>query len=104
MDWFFDQWVKGTDIPAYRVAWTSQVIGGGKYAARLRIKQEHVSTDFRMPVVVSVDIGENRFANFRVEVRGDQIDYMSPLLPGEPRDVKFNVLNSVLADVKMEGW
>ena len=60
--------------------------------------------DFRMPVVVSVDIGQNRFANFRLEVRGDQTDYMSPMLPGEPRDVKFNVLNSVLADVKMEGW
>ena len=23
MDWFFDQWVKGTGIPAYRVAWTN---------------------------------------------------------------------------------
>jgi hypothetical protein len=30
--------------------------------------------------------------------------YTSPLLPAEPRDLKFNDLNSVLADVKMERW
>jgi hypothetical protein len=31
-------------------------------------------------------------------------EYVSPLLPAQPRDVKFNDLNSVLADVKMERW
>jgi hypothetical protein len=29
---------------------------------------------------------------------------MSPLLPGEPKELRFNELNSVLADVKMERW
>jgi hypothetical protein len=104
MDWFFDQWVKGTAIPTYRVAWKSQPTGGGKYSVRLRITQDHAPPDFQMPVLVSVDLGDNRFAHFRIVVRGDQKDYTSPLLPGEPKEVKFNDLNSVLADVKMEGW
>ena len=104
MDWFFDEWVKGTAIPTYHVAWTSQAGDGGKYAVRFRITQEHVPADFRMPVLVSVDLGGNRIAHFRVDVRGDQKEYTSPLLPGEPKALTFNDLNGVLADVKMERW
>jgi aminopeptidase N len=104
MDWFFDEWVKGTAIPTYHVAWTSQAADAGKYAVRLRVTQEHVPADFRMPVLVSVDLGNNRIAHFRVDVHGDQAEYTSPLLPAEPKGVTFNDLNGVLADVKMEGW
>jgi hypothetical protein len=104
MDWFFDEWVKGTGIPTYHVAWTSQPTGEGKYRVRLRVTQEHVPADFQMWVLVSADLGDNRFAHFRIGVRGDQTEYESPLLPVAPKDLKFNALNSVLADVKMERW
>jgi hypothetical protein len=70
----------------------------------VRVTQEHVPPDFRMPVLVSVGLGDNRFAHFRIDVHGDQQEYASPLLPGEPKELKFNELNSVLADVKMERW
>ena len=53
---------------------------------------------------MSVDLGEQRFAHFRVDVRGTQTEYTSPLLPGPAKEVKFNELHSVLADVKMERW
>ena len=104
MDWFFDQWVKGTAIPTYHVAWTGQPADGGKYSVRVRITQDHVPPDFRMPVLVSVVLRDGRFAHFRIVVRGDEQEYTSPVLPGEPKEVKFNELNSVLADVKMERW
>lgn len=104
MDWFFNEWVKGTGIPTYHVAWTSQPAAGGKYTVRLRVTQEHVPLDFQMFVLVSADLGGNRFAHFRIPVRGDQAEYVSPLLPGEPKGLTFNNLGSVLADVKMERW
>ena len=104
MDWFFDEWVKGTAIPTYHVAWTNQAAAAGKYALRLRVTQEHVPADFRMPVLVSVDLGDKRTAHFRVDVHGDQAEYTSPLLPAEPKGLTFNDLNGVLADVKMERW
>jgi len=104
MDWFFDQWVKGTGIPIYHVAWTSQPADNGRYKVKLRVTQEHVPPGFQMFVLVSADLGENRFAHFRVNVRDGQTEYESPLLPAEPRAVKFNDLNSVLATVKMERW
>jgi peptidase M1-like protein len=104
MDWFFDQWVRGTAIPTYHVAWTSQPAAGGKYQVRLRITQEHVPPDFQAFVLVSADLGQNRFAHFRIGVKGGQTEYLSPLLPAEPKGIVFNDLHSVLADVKMERW
>ena len=104
MDWFFDQWVRGTAIPTYRVAWTSQPAEGGRFQVRLRVSQEGAPPDFRMPVLVSVDLGDQRTARFRVTVTGAQRDYLSPFLPSEPRGLVFNDLHSVLATVEMERW
>jgi hypothetical protein len=104
MDWFFDQWVKGTAIPTYHVAWTTEPADGGKFRVCFRVTQEDVPPDFQMWVLVSADLGNNRFANFRVGVKGGQTDYVSPLLPARPVKVIFNELHSVLADVKTERW
>jgi len=104
MGWFFDQWVKGTAIPTYRVAWTSQQAADGRYQVRLRVAQEGVPADFQMPVVVAVDLGDQRTARFRVRVSGARGEYLSPLLPARPRSLVFNDLHSVLGEVRMEGW
>ncbi|HEY6136385.1 MAG TPA: M1 family aminopeptidase [Thermoanaerobaculia bacterium] len=104
MDWFFDQWVKGDALPTYNVAWTSEATPDGKQRVRLRVTQEGVPPDFQAWVLVSADLGNNRFANFRIKVSGAQTEYLSPLLPIAPRAVTFNELHSVLADVKNERW
>jgi len=104
MGWFFDQWVRGSGIPTFRVAWKSEPADNGRYRVRLRVKQEGVPVDFRSVVVVAVDLGDNRFANFRVSVDGTQQEYLSPLLPVQPKRVVFNELHSVLGEVKTESW
>lgn len=104
MNWFFDQWVKGTAIPTYRVAWTDEATPDGRHRVRLRVKQEDVPPEFQAWVLVSADLGQNRFANFRIKVTGAQAEYTSPVLPAAARSVTFNELRSVLADVKMESW
>jgi hypothetical protein len=104
LDWFFAEWVRGTAIPTYHVAWTSVPAEGGRFAVRLRVTQEGVPDDFEMPVIVAVDLGGQRTARFRVRVRGARGEYTSPLLPSEPRDLVFNDLHSVLGSVEMERW
>jgi len=104
MDWFFDEWVKGTDIPTYHVAWKNESAEGGRFRIRLRVRQEHVPATFRMPVLVSADLGQDRIAHFRVDVQGASGEYVSPLLPAEAKNVTFNDLHAVLAEVKTEGW
>ena len=104
MGWFFDQWVMNSAIPTYRVAWTGEATDDGRHRIRLRVTQEGVPADFQSWVLVSADLGQNRFANFRIKVNGAQTAYASPILPLPPKAVTFNELRSVLADVKMERW
>lgn len=104
MGWFFDEWIRGTGIPEYHVAWRADSADGGRHRVRFRISQEGVPPDFRMPVLVSVDLGGQRTARFRLDVRGSQGEYTSPPLPAEPRGVVFNDLHSALARVSMERW
>ncbi len=104
MDWFFDQWVKGNAIPTYHVAWTNETTPEGRSRVRLRVTQENVPPEFQAWVLVSADLGERRFANFRIKVSGAQTEYTGPLLPNAAKSITFNELHSVLADVKMESW
>ncbi len=104
MKWFFDQWVFGADIPTYRVAYRSKPVEGGKYRVTVRIEQQDVPEDFRVFVPVSVDLGKDRWARMRVEVRVATSEIDLPLMPAEPKGVKFNDLEGVLAEVKMVKW
>lgn len=103
LGWFFDQWVHGTALPTYRVAWNSVPADGGRHVVRLRVVQEGVPPEFRMPVLVAADLGNNRIARFRITVHGGQTEYTSPPLPAAPRALTFNEFRSVLAEVRMEG-
>jgi aminopeptidase N len=104
MDWFFDEWVRGTAIPTYHVAWTSEPAEEGGFRVHFRISQEHVPADFRAYVPVAADLGGGRTAHFRIQVRGAQGEYRSPPLPAQPRNVVFDALHGVLANVEMERW
>ena len=104
LDWFFDQWVRSTEIPVYRVAWHKEQQPDGRYVVQFRIRTEGVPATFRMPVLVAADLGNRQVARFRLNVTPGQVEYTSPPLPGDPRDVEFNDLHSVLADVRNETW
>lgn len=105
MDWFFNQWVYGSAIPTYRVAWHAEPAEGGKYRVRLRVRQEDVPPGFLMYVPVTVETSDKQFARARVKVTGATSDITLPLLlASEPKSLEFNDLDGVLAEVKTEGW
>lgn len=104
MGWFFDQWVRGTAVPRYRVAWRAEPADAGRFRVRLRVTQERVPAHFQMPVLVAADLGGDRTARFRVMINGSQTEYLSPLLPAAPREVVFNDMRSTLAEVNTSRW
>jgi peptidase M1-like protein len=104
LGWFFDQWVYGTAVPSYRVAYRTQPADGRKYRVTLRVQQDNVPADFRMYVPVTIDLGNNQTARVRVKVQGASSDIDLPLLPGKPKAVRFNDLGGVLGEVKMVDW
>jgi hypothetical protein len=102
MDWFFNEWVYGTAVPTYTFSWNAETDSTGKPAVRLRVRQSDVPPGFAMyvPVLIKFDEGE---AIIRMLVR-DEMTEALVRLPALPRDVTLNPLESVLADVRTEGW
>ena len=104
MGWFFDQWVHQAAIPTYRVSHRSERADGGKYRVTLRVDQENVPESFRMYVPVTVDLGGNQLVRARVQVTGKSSRIELPLVPAQPKAVRFNDLEGALADVKTVSW
>jgi aminopeptidase N len=104
MSWFFNQWVYSAAIPTYRVSYHTQPADGGQFRVRLRVVQENVPDDFQMYVPVTLDLGKDRVARLRVKVRGPKSEIDLPLMPAEPKSLRFNDLDGVLAEVKTVDW
>jgi len=101
MDWFFEQWVYGTDVPTYTFSWTAEPDSAG-YAVRLRVRQSDVPDRFAMyvPLLIKFDQGE---AIVRMLIRGSTSE-ATIRVPTQPKTIQLNPLESVLAEVKTEGW
>ena len=104
LGWFFDQWIYGTGLPAYRVAYRIDPAENGQYRVKLKVRQENVGEDFQMYIPVTLDLGNDRVARVRVKVRGSSSEIDLPLMPSKPKAVRFNDLDGVLAEVKMVDW
>ena len=101
MDWFFDQWVYGVDVPTYRPdLTTSRLIDqNDPYVLHGTIRQEDVSNRFRMPVPILVRFKDRPPMVRRVWVDGESVEVEIPL-PAEPSEVEFNYRHGVLAQVR----
>ena len=101
MDWFFDQWVYGTDVPTYRpdLDVTETIDQDDPFVLHGTIRQEGVPSDFRMPVPIVVRFDGRPPLVQRVWVEGESVEVEIPL-PAEPQDVEFNYHYGVLARVR----
>ncbi len=100
MDWFFDQWVHGTEIPSYSVDVSISRAGRKGYRLKGRISQEGVSPDFKAIVPLYVELkkgpvsflGRARFSG----VMSQDFD-VTLELPSKPRRVLVNAHYDVLS-------
>ena len=101
MDWFFDQWVYGVDVPTYRpdLEVSRSADPELPYVYRGTIEQEDVPDGFSMPIPILFRFDDRPPIARRVWVDADTVD-VELLLPAEPTDVEFNYHHGVLADVR----
>jgi aminopeptidase N len=96
MDWFFDQWVYGTDVPAYKVEY-SVTKSGDKNILNAKITQSGVSDNFVMPVPLYLDFGEGFVSLGTVTMIGNStFDLTDIPLPKAPKKVTVAALHDVL--------
>lgn len=112
MNWFFQQWVYGTEIPTYRFAYTvsDTVINEPDapnkkmYKIRCHIRAKDVSPTFKMYVPIRVTFDKERVIRTRMAVQGEVTEIELPLLPEKPEVVILNDLESVLCEVEAIDW
>ena len=93
MDWFFDQWVYGTDVPSYRFEYS---ITGNKLTGK--VTQSGVSDNFRMLVPVYLDFGKGWVRLGQATITGNStLDLGEIPLPQAPKRAAVAALNDVLA-------
>ena len=101
MDWFFDQWVYGVEIPTYRLDLTvsSLVDAASPFVLHGTIQQEDVRDGFRMPVPIHLQFRDYPPQMHRIWVDAKEVEVKIPL-PAEPTKIEFNYHHAVLARVK----
>ena len=99
LDYFFDQWVRGTDIPTLKSDFKITDVGDGNYRLSGEVSQEDVPAGFRTLVPVYLDFGDGPVALGTVALSGatSQTIDGQVALPRRPRRVVLNAMHDVLA-------
>jgi len=100
LDYFFNQWVYGTEIPTLTSKLEATDIGGGKYRIAGTITQAGVAAEFRSRVPIYLDLGNDRLGRLgSIQLAGSttvKVNVEVPL-PQKPRRVFINAHHDVLA-------
>jgi hypothetical protein len=98
MDWFFNEWVYGAEIPSYRLEYSLSAEKGGKCSLKGRLTQSGVSPDFKMIVPLFADLAGKKVRIGHVAIRGNTTQEIKQELPEAPKQVLLNVNHDVLTD------
>jgi hypothetical protein len=95
MDWFFNEWVYGTEMPSYKFDYQ---LGGDGSTVSGRITQSGVSDNFKMLVPVYVDYGKGWARMGSATLTGNtSIDLNNEKLPRAAKRASLCALDDVLA-------
>jgi hypothetical protein len=95
MNWFFDEWVYGTEVPSYAFEYSFRD-ENGKTVLVGKLTQSGVSDGFRMQVPVYLDFGKGWARLGQVPVVGNATKEFRVPLPQRPKRAAVNALNDVL--------
>jgi aminopeptidase N len=96
LDWFFDEWVYGTQIPRYQFSYQLTAAEGGKSKLHITLTQSEVDQNFAMLVPVYADFGEGMIRIDQVGIAGNSTRNRDYLLPKQPRKVALNAYKEIL--------
>ena len=101
MDWFFDQWVYGVDVPTYRPDLEVSPLRDARepFVLHGRVRQEDVPSGFRMAVPIRLEFRDHEPIVHRIWIDRPEVEVEIPL-PAEPTRIEFNHLHGVLARVR----
>jgi hypothetical protein len=96
LDWFFDEWVYGTQVPRYHFEYQVAPAEGGKVKLHMSITQSEVDEHFAMLVPVFADFGNGMVRLGQAGIRGNSTRSVDILLPSQPKKVALNAYKDIL--------
>ena len=96
LDWFFNEWVYGTQVPRYHFEYQLAPADGGKTKLHMAITQSEVDEHFAMLVPIFADFGNGMVRIGQVEIIGNSTRSADVLLPGQPKKVALNAYKEIL--------
>jgi len=96
LDWFFDEWVYGTQVPRYHFEYQLAPADGGKVKLHMTITQSEVDDHFAMLVPVFAEFGKGWSRIGQIGTIGNSSRSIDFLLPTQPKKVALNTFKEIL--------
>lgn len=96
LDWFFDEWVYGTQIPRYHFDYQVTPADGGKVKLHMTVTQSEVDDHFAMLVPVFADFGSGMVRIGQFAIAGNNTRSLDAELPTAPKKVALNAYKDIL--------
>jgi hypothetical protein len=96
LDWFFREWVWGTQVPRYNFKYDVQPAEGGKFKVHAEITQSEVDDNFAMFVPVFADFGQGMVRLTQVGIAGNSTRSYNFVLDRQPKKVALNAYKEIL--------
>jgi len=99
MDWFFNEYVYGTALPAYKLDYTFDKGTDGQTVFNFKLTQSGVDDSFRMPVPIYFALEDGRTIMLgRVRLTGNAtVSQQVPLGALKPKLAMVNYFDDVLS-------
>ena len=96
LDWFFNEWVYGTDLPRYKFEYQLTPAEHGNFKLHMTLSQSDVDDHFAMLVPVFGDFGNGMTRIGQIAIAGNTTRNVDFVLPAQPRKVVFNAYKETL--------
>jgi hypothetical protein len=97
MDWFFNEWVYGSEVPSYHVEYSIEPEDTGKFLVKMTLAQSGVSDHFEMAVPIYVEADGKPFRLGEAAMVGNSTLPIKVRLDKKPKRVMINAYQDVLA-------
>jgi hypothetical protein len=96
LDWFFGEWVYGTQVPRYHFEYQLSPAEAGKVKLHMTVTQSEVDDHFGMVLPVFADFGNGMVPILQFAIGGNSTRSMDAILPGQPKKVALNAYKEIL--------
>ena len=96
LDWFFKEWVWGTEVPRYNFKYQVQPAEGGKFLVQAEITQSEVDQNFAMLVPIYADYGLGMVRLTQAAIVGNSTKTYKFKLDRQPKKIALNAYKEIL--------